>query len=147
MAYWNWDSSLSIGVDIIDEQHKRILDYINHLDVISQEKNRNKLQNVLNELVDYTITHFTFEEEMMTTAKYPFLSAHKKVHEAFTKRIASYQDRLKSGEDISSDLMSELKIWLTNHIKKDDKDYAPFALKSLNKSEGWLKGALRKFFG
>lgn len=147
MAYWNWDSSLSIGVEVIDEQHKRIIDYINELDVISQEKNPTKLQHVLTELVDYTITHFTFEEEMMSNANYPFSSAHKKVHEAFTKRIASYQDRLKSGEDISQDLMNELKIWLTNHIKKDDKDYAPFAAKSLNKSQGWLRGALRKFFG
>lgn len=150
MAYFEWDSSLSIGIDIIDQQHKRIIDYINELDVVLSTKNFDQLKTIINELVDYTITHFAFEEEMMDKANYPFSSAHKKVHKVFTDRVASYQQRLKDGEDISNELMGELKIWLTNHIKKDDKDYSSVVFKVLNK-QGWFGGgirsALKKFFG
>ena len=82
----------------------------------------------------------------MEKANYPFLSAHKKVHKVFTDRIGSYQQRLNDGEDISTELMSELKIWLTNHIKKDDRDYSSVVFKVLNK-QGWFKSALKRFFG
>lgn len=162
MAYFEWDSSLSIGIDIIDEQHKRIIDYINELDLFLSNKNfdssfvansvsfKEKLKNIINELVDYTITHFAFEEDMMEKANYPFLSSHKKVHTIFTDRVANYQKRFIAGEDISQELLAELKTWLVNHIKKDDKDYSSVVFKTLNK-KGWfgggLKSALKMFFG
>ena len=31
MAHWKWDSTFSVGISAIDEQHKRIIDYINDL--------------------------------------------------------------------------------------------------------------------
>ena len=48
MAYWVRDSSLRIGLDIIDEQHKRIIDYINDLDKILTSKNFDKLKDLIN---------------------------------------------------------------------------------------------------
>ncbi len=31
MAYWVWEPAFSVGIAVIDNQHKRIIDYINEL--------------------------------------------------------------------------------------------------------------------
>ncbi len=107
-----------------------------------------------NELVDYTLTHFAFEEELQERAKYPFLKAHKRVHEIFTKRVAEFQKRAAAGENVAPEVLSMLKIWLVNHIKGDDSDYVECVKKTLGLegvegkvAGGWLGSALKKFFG
>ncbi|NEX21853.1 bacteriohemerythrin [Thiorhodococcus mannitoliphagus] len=145
MSYWSWDSSLSVGVEVIDGQHRRILDYINELDVARSSNDREKVSEVLMGLVDYTRTHFAFEEDMMKQAGYPLSVSHKRVHDAFVAHIDNYAVQHESGKDVTRKLMSELQIWLTNHIQNDDRDYAPYASKILNKS--WLTRTLGKFFG
>jgi len=146
MSYWSWDDSLSVGIDVIDEQHRRIVDYINELDAAHLNKDRDKVTQVLMALVDYTISHFAFEENLMTESGYPLSEAHKKVHESFTAHINNYKEQHENGQDITRQLMSELQIWLTNHIKKEDKHYAPYADKILNRKTGWLRNALGRFF-
>ncbi len=91
MFYFVWEQSLETGIDVIDTQHRRIVDYINQLHDIHARNNRNEVERVLNQLFDYTITHFTFEDSLMEHAAYKHLSAHKAVHAAFTERIACYK--------------------------------------------------------
>ncbi|WP_295389607.1 bacteriohemerythrin [uncultured Thiodictyon sp.] len=145
MLYWSWDPSLSVGIDVIDSQHLRIIDYINELSVARNEKNKEDVTQILMNLVDYTTTHFAFEEELMKNAGYPLSDSHKKVHEAFISNINNLVRQHEEGRDVTGKLMSTLQIWLTNHIKRDDKDYAPYASKMLN--PGWLKKTLGRFFG
>ena len=119
-----WNDQLCIGIDVIDQQHRRIVEYINQLDdARSSGYSREEMGLLINELVDYTISHFGFEESLQEDAKYPFINAHKKVHELFTKRVAEFQVRFSKGEDISRELNSLLVAWLFNHIKRDDTDY------------------------
>lgn len=146
MNYWSWDSSLSVGIDVIDGQHRRIVDYMNELHVAYIEKDKEKVSEVLMGLVDYTLTHFAFEEGLMERSSYPLSEAHKKVHESFIARINKFVARHENGEDITRRLMPELQLWLTNHIKNDDKDYVPFAQKTLYKNEGWIRSAVRRLF-
>jgi len=145
MSYWIWDSSLSLGIDAIDDQHRRILDYINELHAAHQEKDRVKVSQVLIGLVDYTVTHFAFEEELMLWAGYPLAEAHRQAHTAFTTHINDYISQHEAGHDIARPLMSELQLWLTHHIKSEDRNYVPHVKKVLNRS--WLNRALTKFFG
>ncbi|MBI4807487.1 MAG: bacteriohemerythrin [Nitrosomonadales bacterium] len=153
MSYLHWSSDLDTGIDVIDKQHRRIVDYLNELNSANSSGDQAVTNHVLNELVDYTLTHFAFEEELQEKAGYPFLKAHKRVHEIFTKRIAEFQRRAAGGENVAPELLSMLKIWLVNHIKGDDADYAPSVKKALNlegtvdKTGGWLGSALKKFFG
>ena len=145
MIYWSWDPSLSVGIEVIDSQHRRIVDYINELSTAKTEKNQDQVTQTLLSLVDYTRTHFAFEEELMQKAGYPLSDSHKKVHDAFVAQISRYVKQHEEGQDVTKKLLSELQIWLTNHIKRDDKDYAPYASKLMN--PGWLKRTLNKFFG
>ncbi|GAB4291665.1 MAG: bacteriohemerythrin [Thiohalomonadaceae bacterium] len=149
MYYFVWDSSLETGIDIIDSQHKRIVDYINQLHDAIADKSNEDVEQVLNQLIDYTVTHFTFEESLQEKAGYGHVEAHRKVHEAFTARIKEYKTRFEKGEDISKKLLSDLRIWLTNHIKQEDRDYSATVKAHLNgdHDRGWLTKTLSRLFG
>jgi len=146
VLYWKWDHSLSVGLDVIDNQHRRILDYINELNSAMHDHAREKVGEVIDQMVDYTVTHFAFEEELMEKAGYKLVPEHKAVHQAFTRQMHDYKKRFAADEDVTRDLLSALRIWLTNHIKRDDKDYSPFVEAMLNKEESWVGKTLRRFF-
>ncbi len=101
MAYLHWSSDLDTGIDVIDKQHRRIVDYLNELNDANDNGDIQATNHVLSELVDYTMTHFAFEEELQEKAGYPFLKAHKRVHEIFVKRVAEFQARAAAGDRMS----------------------------------------------
>lgn len=134
-----WTSQMEIGIPVIDSQHQRIVDYINHIEHAQIHKSREEVLEVLDELVDYTLSHFAFEENLMEEAGYPFTNPHKKVHRLFAKRVVIFQNRAKTGEDITVELLHVLKAWLVNHIKCDDRDYANAVKASMNEAAHRVK--------
>jgi hemerythrin len=129
VPYIEWDNSLSVGVEVIDEQHMRIVDYINEIHdtlhapmTVSDREER--VMQVVNSAIDYTESHFDFEEDMLEKVNYPYLKAHTRVHQLFVRRIHDYKTRLENGEDIARELMDTLMHWLLNHIRSEDKNYA-----------------------
>ncbi len=151
MAYMQWTKDLETGIHVIDDQHKRIVDYINELDDASRTGSLDETKRTLEGLLDYTITHFEFEESLQEKAGYPFLKAHQRVHEIFMKRVAAFRDRSDKGENVAAELLSMLKVWLTSHIKGDDRDYVESVQKITGSVEqeqvGWLSTTLKRFFG
>ena len=148
MEHISWTSDLSVGIPVIDKQHQRIIDYINQLLDAQQHHSREQVGEVITQTVDYTLSHFAFEESLMEEAGYPFLSAHKKVHQLFVKRVADYQQRFNMGEDVADELLTTLRAWLINHIKNDDRDYSEDVRDNMNKvSSSKKKGWLKRFFG
>lgn len=151
----SWTPDLSVGIEVIDAQHKRIVDYINQLHEARIRGDKEAISRVIEELVDYTLSHFSFEESMMEEAHYRFLAPHKKVHELFVRRVGEYQQRFKLGEDVATvaaDMQNTLVTWLMNHIKREDMDYGPTVRASLGEdklkhSEATKSGWLRRFFG
>lgn len=150
-----WTSDLNTGIDVIDNQHKRIVDYINQLEGATNQQNRDSVGQVLDELVDYTLSHFAFEESLQEEAGYKFAAPHKAVHQIFVKRIAKYQERHNAGEDVATQLYGMLETWLVHHIKRDDMAYVRDVKISIDgaaesgkagREEGWLGRSLKKFF-
>ncbi|MBL7003072.1 MAG: bacteriohemerythrin [Gammaproteobacteria bacterium] len=152
MAHIEWTNDLNTGIQVIDNQHKRIVEYINKLDDTKTSQDKELILEVLNDLVDYTLSHFTFEESLMEEAGYPFIKGHKRVHQLFVKRIGDYVQRFKMDEDITEDLLNTLRAWLINHIRSDDNDYVELVQKNLQGMEsgssgGWLSRSLKNIFG
>ena len=85
----------------------------------------------------------------MEHSGYRHFEAHREVHRLFTKRVEEYRNRLISGEDVAKQLLSELRIWLTNHIKHDDRDYSQDVLYHLHGKDrkGWLSVIVHRFIG
>jgi hemerythrin len=124
MAKTIWTSNLNTGIETIDKQHKMIVEYINQLDDAKTGGINNALvAKVIDKLVGYTVSHFKYEERLLEEANYPFLKAHRNVHEIFIRRLSDYQERFRLGEDISGELHAMMFNWLFGHIKHDDMDY------------------------
>lgn len=143
MSYMKWTSDLELGIEVIDKQHLRIVEYINDLHLAIDKQSRAEVGEVLEQLVEYTMSHFAFEEDLLEQAGYPFHHAHKKVHELFCRKIEDFQHRFDLGEDVSRHLLTTLRAWLINHIKRDDADYAEAVKVALAAS---LKPRPKSFF-
>lgn len=152
MALLVWQDDLNTGVEVIDRQHMRIVEMLNHLHVTQKSMQRVAVGEVIDELIDYTLSHFAFEEELMEEAGYAFCAAHKRVHEVFIKRVSEYRMRFEAGEDITDELRNMLSRWLFNHIRGDDKAYAEKVKRHLNKfareheEGGWLGRTMKRLF-
>ena len=123
MAILVWVPELDTGIEEIDRQHRRIVEYINRLYELRSSPDREALGDVIGEMVDYTLSHFVFEESLIENAGYMFAGPHKKVHELFTRRVAEMQSRFDAGEDIAAELHGMLSRWLFNHIRNEDHAY------------------------
>jgi hemerythrin len=149
MQHLVWSHELDTHVAVIDAQHQRIVGYINALLDAEQHQDRQMIGRVIDGLVDYTLSHFAFEESLMEQAGYVFLAAHKQAHERFTKKIAGFVERFRAGEDVAAELQDMLARWLVNHIKDEDGDYAEtvrYSMGRLRGQGGWLSRALKRFF-
>jgi hemerythrin len=132
------------GIEAVDKQHQRLVEMVTQLDVASKKYHKNSTRKreaageVIAEMIDYTLSHFAFEEALMEDAQYEFFRAHKRIHELFVERAGEYKKRFEAGEDIVDELYDVLKRWLFNHIRNDDKAFAPSVkarLKALSRSK------------
>lgn len=152
MSYLVWTDNLNTGIDVIDDQHRQIIVYINQLHDAKLTHDRGEVGRVITAMFEYTVSHFGFEEALMQDAGYEFIRAHKKVHELFIKRIEEFQQRFSAGEDIQDELQSLLTRWLLNHIKHDDASYVATVKPKVNEHTqqepqvGWLSRTLGRFF-
>ena len=127
MVHLVWEPSFETGIDAIDTQHRRIVDYINQLHDAISHKEPHVIAQTLDHLCDYIATHFTFEEGLMERVGYSHAAAHKVVHDNFAKSIRSYTRRFDNGEDIAKQLRAGLCVWLIEHIKQEDGAYVEVA--------------------
>ncbi len=120
-----WDSSYSVRVKEIDNQHKRMIDYINLLEVSTKEDDPKELiAGILKGLTVYTIEHFTTEEDYFKEFNYGKADEHIAEHKELVKQLNEYVIQFETGENFDADhFMSFLKDWLIDHIMSADKDY------------------------
>lgn len=150
MDHFEWTDDLNLGIDIIDSQHQRIVDYINEINVAIFHEDVAMIFDVMERLKDYTMDHFAFEEQLMNQAGYVLLEAHQKVHRRFEDKISKLEESLVSGQDpfgVARRVRTSLMAWLIQHIKHEDVDYVPVVKKILNKEQSWINSALKRVFG
>ena len=123
METLEWSERLATGIPEIDSQHKRIVDMVNQMREAMEKGDTEAVGRVIPDMVDYTISHFAFEEALMEEAGYRFLMPHRRVHQLFTRRIPEFQARYAAGEDILEELHTMLVRWLANHIQNEDHGY------------------------
>jgi hemerythrin-like metal-binding protein len=126
MPLVQWNAAYSVKVAKIDQQHRQLLNIINHLhDVMRAGGSPEQVRPVVNELATYTRHHLVFEEKMLESAGYPATTAHELVHQSMVKQVEDFRDRVDGGDAFASlKLMAFLKDWLTNHILKTDLSYS-----------------------
>jgi hemerythrin len=119
-----WSDKYDLGIDAIDEQHRKIMDYVNQFhDAHSHNRSRKDVGKLIKKVADYSRVHFAFEEDLLEKVGYPFLKPHKKSHALIAKHMDDFQVRFEGGEDISRELEGLMGKWLFDHLKHDDADF------------------------
>ena len=128
MSYFKWSDSMSVGVTLMDEDHKTIITLINLLhENIHSKKDTKNISSIINVLVNYTIFHFEREEKIMQSANYPNLELHQKKHASLKDEVRNIAELYDEGQNLDQDkLLTFLKDWLNNHILKEDMQYRTF---------------------
>jgi hemerythrin len=123
-----WQKELSVGVAEFDNHHKRIIDLINKLQAsVVHDREGRITREVLVEVLNYTIYHFSAEEDLMDKYGFPGYAAHREEHLALTsKTLQLTNDAFLNKTNIGDEVLAFLISWLKNHIMITDKQYAVF---------------------
>ncbi len=127
-AFLVWDKSYNTGIDQIDEDHKKLLNMINNLrSSVLCNTGREFERHTLQELVDYTETHFEKEERLMQEYGYPDYEGHKAQHDQMAQYVAGFIRRYdEDGKKVLPDVADHLTRWLIQHINGTDMKYVEF---------------------
>ena len=117
-----WDESLSVEVDEIDEDHRRLVDLFNLLShSVAEGDAREYIEALLDELISCTIWHFRHEERLMILYKYKGFEEHKAEHNDLIKSVRELQQKFQQENRLLTDEHIEyLSHWLTEHILGQD---------------------------
>ena len=129
MPYYHWTKSMSVGIPLLDEDHKALIRLINRLHAgLAAGAEFVELEDIFDRLVGYIEFHFTREEKVMEAGGYPFAEAHREEHEGFTQAIYEMRDRYarEGDQTMTAELPDYLKNWLNHHILVQDMAYKPY---------------------
>jgi hemerythrin len=125
-----WDDSLSVGVNLIDEQHKMLIQRLADLsDAFKKGLEQNKIMKTLEFMIDYTDFHFSAEEKVMDENNYPGLGEQKQQHEEFKTTLNNIVEDYKE-EGTTTEIATAINVfllnWLIKHIQGSDSKLGKF---------------------
>jgi len=133
MYYIDWnDSEMSIGIKLIDDQHKKLLKIINQLATsINEHSQRRDVLLIVDDLINYSDYHFTTEEKLFDKFDYDENEIHKKEHTGFVNKFISIRNRIskdqiyfkRSSIEIASDIFTYIVNWFIDHVLGSDRKY------------------------
>lgn len=118
---------LVLGIGVIDDQHKRIVQYYNSL-VNSFNNDLPGMSHVLDELINYILFHFYNEEKFLETINYPEFAGHKKKHTSLLDELKALaaELRLNDSKEIKEKILSISRDWIIFHIMIEDRMYVDY---------------------
>ncbi|MGF6148883.1 McHr [Kingella potus] len=135
MAYFDWTPDLDSGITLVDEQHKILVRCINELHEANSRKDFGAEGKIIEDLIRYTVEHFTDEERLMDEAGYPLSKQHKTIHQRFVDKVGEMQKSHQAGEDIGQELLDVLHSWLFTHISHHDRGFIAVVQSHLAKQQ------------
>lgn len=130
MSFMRWNDDYLTGIDIVDEQHRHLVELINRAAPVLAASNLQpdtETATLIDALLDYVNVHFCTEDELMVSQGIDprHLTYHRQVHGDFAQHIHLLQLQFKQGEALNgTDLLSFLSNWLAFHILGEDQHMA-----------------------
>lgn len=125
-----WTDSLSVGINLIDTQHKELIERLNNITLaIEEDHGEIEISKTLDFLIDYTDYHFSAEEKYMEDNNYPGLEEHKEKHKVFTSTLSDLAQEFdeEGATKILADSIDTFMInWLVKHIQEVDVKFGKF---------------------
>ena len=132
MALFTGSDDMSVNVNLIEDQHKKLVALINTLhDAMRAGEGKQVLDKTLTELADNTVDHFQTVEKYLQPFHYPTYLQHKAQHDVFVKKVVEFKKDYDAGRlRLTHDPMKFLRDWVENHIRSTDKRYSTLFLKN-----------------
>lgn len=123
MEQLQWNERFSVGVGLIDNQHKNLFSIINDLIVAMEKKQQqNVIDQILSEILAYTEYHFSSEEKFFSI--HPDYEKHCLLHKKFIAKVMAQVDSCQNGNrDISEETLEFLINWLKDHVLNTDQSF------------------------
>ena len=120
-----WREQLSVGNDVIDNDHRHLIDIINHVEQSLGTRNPRELSAALDSLSRYSREHFTREEKIARAAGYKQVPDLSHSHEALARQLDEIKTEIRAMGPEWSPAVAEkftklLRSWLMDHVIKED---------------------------
>lgn len=117
-----WGDVLSVAVDEIDEDHRKLVNIFNILNhSVAEGESPDYLAAVLEELINCTVWHFSHEERLMLKYGYEEIEEHKAEHQELINSAKKLQQEiLQADKPVSDEDIEFLERWLTEHVLTAD---------------------------
>jgi hemerythrin len=129
-AFVEWDDKYSVGIPLIDEQHRELIRLTNELYqgcLAGDDKARNFFFTAIRGAMDYVKRHFSAEEKILQNIRYPHLEEHRKQHEDFVRKMVTDVQSFQEGKKfVPNNFVRFLRDWVLSHIAIVDAQYAAY---------------------
>jgi len=115
-----WVEDFSVGVPIMDDQHKRLIDMIN---AVGDTKAPERVFDAIMKMYSFAEEHFRAEEVMMRRIGYEGLDEQIRLHKSFCDKAVDFAGRDYAQGVARQEVFTYLCAWLTEHILKKDMAY------------------------
>jgi hemerythrin len=127
----HWDDKLSVGNDLIDQQHRMMMMLCRKLDIaIKTEQQTETIDFIIHELRGYTEFHFFSEENVMREIGFPQLREHTQIHTELLTDLNNMTQKWRRREFPPGDTLAFLYRWLIRHIVGEDSKIGRYAKSS-----------------
>lgn len=131
-----WHSDFEIGVEAVDEDHKKIIERYRQLYLSMRDGGgHGDYEAHVQFLMDYVKEHFAREEALQEAHGYVDFTQHQRMHRAFTQRVEALIEDYHGRQVGHSDLIRLnlfIKDWLLRHILVEDRKIGQHILKQKN---------------
>lgn len=130
MSDFDWKNEFDLGVQSMNTEHKHLLGIMARLHESSQNSApKSSTSAIINELYNYTLSHFGDEERFMQSINFPEYQRHRVVHKDLITKLTKYKHGFETSSEIqlSPNFVAFLKRWLTSHIATADHAYGDFS--------------------
>lgn len=136
MAFFEWANDLVIDEGPIDADHLQLVALVNELHTATTLGTGHEVVgDIMDRLIGYTHQHFTREEQIMASAKFPGFVGHQAMHQKIIREIETLKKKHSEGSiTVASQLSTLLRDWLSVHIRRSDKEFL-FFMKKVSKKK------------
>ena len=127
MRQLQWQERFDIGVDIVDQAHKRLFAIVDKIMELYVERHESKFACVegIKYFKAYALKHFAEEEAYMREIHYPGYLVHKRLHDRMKRETLPALEEALYASDFSTEAVQRFigvcTGWLTGHIIIEDR--------------------------
>ncbi len=123
-----WTPRLSLGVELLDNDHKKLFSVIQKVMELTQQEEEAKARHACREGIkyfkNYTIEHFQREEDFMRSLNYGGYERHFQIHEDMRTRVLPALEAELEKQEYSMEsvrhFLGVCVAWLSTHIRMED---------------------------